>query len=165
MKRWTILAGVAVVVAFLAAPAVHVSGQQDPAPPVASVDARIAQFWDLWEHEQPSEALRRLSPNPQNAWSHLYAVVDDYHARLGGKCLGHVQIERKRVTDRVVYVSFYAYYDVQPLRVEVLYYKARDRWDGIACHVDNNAAMWLREIGHPQEGGNVQMAPPQGGQN
>jgi len=163
MKRCAILS-VVVILAFIAVPVSHLKGQDDA--PVPSLDARIDQFWNLWEHEQPSEALRRLSLNPQNPWSNLYPVVDDFHSRLGGKCLGHVQIERKKVTDRVVFVSFYAYYDVQPFRVELLYYKARDRWEGIACHVDNNAALWLHEIGHPQEAATVpagQDAQPQGG--
>jgi hypothetical protein len=136
----------------------------DDGPPLA-LDARIDQFWKLWETEQPSEALRRLSSSPQSPWANLYQVVDGYHARLGGKALGHVQIERKKVTDRIEFVSFYEYYDVQPVRVELLYYKARNRWEGIACHVDINSSNWLHEIAHPQEVTLPQAGAQQGDQN
>jgi len=127
----------------------------DEQPPV-SLEARIDQFWKLWETEQPSEALRRLSPTAQTPWANLYQVVDEYQSRLGGRCLGHVQIERKKITDRIVYVSFFEYYDVQPVKVELLYYKARDQWQGIACHVDTNTTQWLHDIAHPQEATVVQ---------
>jgi hypothetical protein len=152
MKNAAMIGLVMALLLFVApSPASH--GQSDGDTPALPLEARIDQFWKLWETQQPSEALRRLSSSPQNPWTNLYQVVDGYHSRLGGRCLGHAQIERKKVTDKIVYVSFYAYYDIQPVRVELLYYKARDRWNGIACHVDINTNQWLHEIAHPQDGG------------
>lgn len=149
MKR---IATVVVLTIFVAL-ATSSPASQAPAdePAALPLDGKIDQFWKLWESEQPSEALRRLSSTPQTPWANLYEVVDRYQSRLGGKCLGHVQLERKKISDKVVFVSFFAYYDVQPVKVELLYYKARDRWEGIACHVDINSTQWLREIAHPQE--------------
>jgi len=172
MKQCALLVAAALL-ALIAVPADSRSRtyaqQDDGGAPALTLDAQINQFWTLWENEQPSEALRRLSPNPQqNPWKPLSPVVDDFQSRLGGKCLGHVQLERKKITDRVVYASLYAYYDLQPLRVELLYYKARDRWVGIACHVDDNATLWLHEISHPHDAtttpGAGQPGQPQGGQ-
>jgi hypothetical protein len=42
----------------------------------------------------------------------------------------------------------------------LLYYKARDRWEGIACHVDINTTQWLHEIAHPQDSVIVQGSSP-----
>jgi hypothetical protein len=153
MKRYAMIA-IAGFLGLLVFPGPQSQGRADDDPAPMTLDAKIEQFWKLWETEQPSEALRRLSPVAQSPWANLYSVVDEYHSRLGGKCLGHAQIERKKITDRIEYVSFFEYYDVQPLRVEILYYKARDRWNGngIACHVDINTSRWLNEIAHPQEG-------------
>src|SRR5260221_9996936 len=100
MKRIATVVLVTVFVALVtSSPASQTPADEGPTP--LTLDAKIDQFWKLWENEQPSEALRRLSSTAQTPWANLYQVVDGYQSRLGGRCLGHTQLDRKKITDRV----------------------------------------------------------------
>lgn len=150
MKRCAILV-VAAVVAILVARTPVARGLQDNPPQHPGLAEALDQFWQQWENRVPSDALRHFSSNAGGGWEDIYRTADDYHNRLGGKCLGHSEIERKPLSDRVEYVAFFALYDGQPIRVDLLYYKAREKWTGIGCHVDANASTWLREVARHQD--------------
>jgi len=140
---------------------------QEPAAP-SGFEPELDRFWKLWETEQPSEALRRFAPNVPGDWERVYRAADDMHSRLGGRCLGHSEIERKALGDRLVYLSFFAVYRLKPVRVELLYYKPHDKWTGIACHVDDNPNMWLQEVaqnGEPGTSGPQQLTVPETNNN
>lgn len=146
----TLAASLAVLIAlFLVAD--HTRGQSprhgDPA-----ASAEISQFWDRWESQRPSEAIRLATTNTdlQRAWEQIGRTADEYQARTGGKCLGHSQITRKPLGDRMQYISFFALYDPSPMRVQMLYYRPRDAWTLLSIRVDFNPARWLEEQNQPQ---------------
>ena len=159
---------VAVVLGMLVSriPMAHGQAQAAAGQPAAApnsppgLDAEIDRFWKTWEAGQPSDAIRRFAPNAGAAWDRVYRAADEYHSRLGSRCLGHTEIERRPMGDRVMYMTFFANYRTQPIRVELMYYRARERWHGIACHVDENPSVWLQEMAQNadyQQGAPVQV--------
>lgn len=117
--------------------------RRDDLPYASELDA----FWQTWEAGRPSEAIRRAAPSAemQSAWSQIGRAADDFHERSGSKCLGHSQLERKRLGDAMEYVSLLAHYDPTPLRVQMLFYKARDKWSLIGIRVDSSTQRWINE--------------------
>ncbi|HXE52896.1 MAG TPA: hypothetical protein VN541_07780 [Tepidisphaeraceae bacterium] len=154
---------VVVAVAILVARIPSARAVED-APQQSALDEAVNQFWDMWENRQPSDALRRFSSNAGGAWDEIYRTADEYHSRLGGKCIGHSEIEHKSLGERVEYRAYFALYDGQPVRVDMMWYKAREKWYGIACRVDANAMTWLREAARHQDNENpmnVELVVPQ----
>ncbi len=43
------------------------------------------------------------------------------------------------------YVSLLAHYDPTPLRVQMLYYKGKDKWALIGIRVDSSTQRWINE--------------------
>jgi hypothetical protein len=109
--------------------------------------AELDAFWQTWEAGRPSEAIRRAAPSAelQNAWSQIGRAADEFHDRSGAKCLGHSQLERKKLGDAMEYISILAHYDPTPLRVQMLYYKGKDKWSLIGIRVDSSTQRWINE--------------------
>ena len=114
----------------------------------AGLDTEINEFWQKWEGDKPSEAIRRAAPNPdgQAAWASIGQAADEFQFRAGGRCQGHSEISRKAMGDRMEYVSFLALYEPSPMRVQVLYYKAKDKWSAVGLHIDSNTTRWMEEV-------------------
>ena len=115
--------------------------------PGATCATAAAAFWQAWESSRPSEAIRRAAPSAelQAAWSGVGRAADEFHDRAGAQCLGHARIESKSLGDSMTYVSFLALYEPKPLRVQMLYYKAKDKWALIAIRVNSSPQRWLIE--------------------
>src|SRR5437763_5143515 len=79
----------------------------------AGYEAELEEFWRRWEGDKPSEAIRHAAPIPeiQRAWEVAGHAADDFQNRAGGKCLGHSEIIRKPLGERMEYISFYALYE------------------------------------------------------
>ena len=127
---------------------VLVVGRTGAAPASGGYEAAVDEFWKQWETQQPSQAIRQAAPTPeyQTAWARLGRAADEYQGRFGGgKCLGHSLITAKPVSDRMQCLSFYALYEPVPLRVQMLYYRAKDTWSPIGLHIDAVPSRWLQE--------------------
>jgi hypothetical protein len=112
------------------------------------LDAEINDFWQKWEGDKPSEAIRRAAPNAdgQQAWAPIGQAADEFQFRAGGRCLGHSEVTRKAMSDRMEYVSYLALYEPSPMRVQLLYYKAKDKWSAVGLHIDSNTTRWMEEV-------------------
>jgi len=115
------------------------------APP--AYQAELEEFWRRWEGDKPSEAIRHAAATPdiQRAWEVAGRAADDFQNRAGGKCLGHSEIIRKPLGERMEYIAFYALYEPTPIRVQMLYYCSKDRWTAISLRVDSGPGRWLDE--------------------
>ena len=122
-----------------------------PQPP-AGYDADVEEFWRRWEGDKPSEAVRHAAATPdvQRIWESIGHVADEFQNRAGGKCLGHSEIARRALGDRMEYIAFYALYDPTPIRVQMLYYCPKDRWEAVSLRVDSVPARWLEEASQAQ---------------
>jgi hypothetical protein len=110
-------------------------------------DSELEDFWRLWESDRPSAAIRHAATTPefQAAWQNLGQGADTFQDHAGGRSLGHSEIHRRAIGDNMAYVSFLALYDPTPLRVQMLYYRAKDKWTAISLRIDSNPARWLAE--------------------
>ena len=147
MKK--IILAVVVVIVSITSLSVHRSrsAQAARAPAPAPYDSELEEFWRRWEGDKPSEAIRHAAPTPdiQRAWDAAGRAADDFQNRVGGKCLGHSQIVRKPLGERMEYVAFYALYEPTPVRVQMLFYNSKDRWTAINLRVDSTPGRWLEE--------------------
>lgn len=129
----------------------------------AGYDSAVNEFWKRWETSRPSDAIRQAAPTGdfQRAWDRMAQAADDYQGRTGGKCLGHAEIARRSLGERMGYISFLALYDPVPLRVQMLYYRAQDKWTPISLRIDAAPSRWLQEANPLQVAGSsaAQQAP------
>jgi hypothetical protein len=123
-----------------------------------AMDRAAVEFWARWEGMKPSEAIRRAAPTPdhQREWEEMGQRADDFQGRSGGRCLGHSEIVRKSLGDNMQYVAFFALYDPTPIRVQLLFYRAKDAWTIIGIRLDMEPNRWLEEAQQSQ-----MPAPPQ----
>jgi hypothetical protein len=123
----------------------------DPKP-TPGVDQTAAEFWGRWEGVKPSEAIRRAATTPdhQRDWDETGQRADDFQSRSGGRCLGHSEIARKSLGDNMHYVAFLALYDPMPVRVQLLFYRAKDTWTIIDLRLDAEPHRWLEEAQQSQ---------------
>lgn len=147
MRRYAVLTAMAVIAVAAAmvcwrCPSVATA----QAAPPASSDAAVTDFWKRWETVRPSEAIRQAaaSPDYQRLWERLGQAADDFQGR-SGRCLGHSQIARRTLGDRMEYVSFFALYDPTPMRVQMLFYRASDKWSAVSVRIDASPYRWLQE--------------------
>lgn len=114
----------------------------------AGLDAEVGDFWQRWEGDKPSEAIRRAAPNAdgQQAWAGIGQAADEFQFRAGGRCLGHSEVTRKAMGDRMEYVSYLALYEPSPMRVQLLYYRAKDKWSAVGLRIDSNTTRWMEEV-------------------
>lgn len=158
---FAVLAGIAVLI-------ITRSANVRAARAVASVGYEPAadEFWKRWETSRPSDAIRQAAPTAdyQRAWDRMAQAADDFQSRTGGKCLGHAEIVRRPLGERMAYVSFLALYDPVPLRVQMLYYRAQDKWAPISLRIDAAPSRWLQEANPLQAGGST-VSQAQGGDN
>lgn len=156
MKLYTLLIAVLAGVAVLI---ITRSADVRAARAAASVGYEPAadEFWKRWETTRPSDAIRQAAPTAeyQRAWDRMAQAADDFQSRTGGKCLGHSEIVRRPLGERMAYVSFLALYDPVPLRVQMLYYRAQDKWTPISVRIDAAPSRWLQEANPLQAGGST----------
>ena len=138
-----------------------------PQQPQLGFEPDLDEFWRRWEGDKPSEAIRRaaVTPEVQRLWEPIGRVADDFQNRAGGKCLGHSEIVRKPLGDRMEYLAFYALYEPTPIRVQMLYYASKDKWTAVSLRVDAVPARWLEEASQPQAQVIEQPGQGQGGQD
>ena len=117
---------------------------QSPQQAAAGADSAIEDFWKRWEGGSPSIAIRNAWP-AQRQWDAVGREADEFQNRTGGKCLGHSPVARRSLGPNVEFACFFALYDPTPMRVEMLYYRATDKWNLISLRIDGNPARWLRE--------------------
>lgn len=112
------------------------------------LDTEVGDFWQRWEGDKPSEAIRRAAPNAdgQQAWAGIGQAADEFQFRAGGRCLGHSEVIRKSMGDRMEYVSYLALYEPAPMRVQLLYYKSKDKWSAVGLRIDSNTTRWMEEV-------------------
>ena len=106
------------------------------------------EFWARWEGAKPSDAIRRaaITQDDQRAWDDLGRMADDFQSRsTGGRCIGHSEFARRSMGDNMQYLSFLALYEPTPLRVHLLYYRAKDTWNLIGLRIDGDPQRWLAE--------------------
>src|SRR5581483_11649094 len=112
------------------------------------LDGEVGDFWQRWEGDEPSEANRGAAPNAdgQQAWAGIGQAADEFQFRAGGRCLGHSEVIRKIMGDRMAYVSYLALYEPAPMRVQLLFYKAKDKWSAVGLRIDSNTTRWMEEV-------------------
>jgi len=143
---------VALIVALVAANHLSRAADPDAKPIPPALDQAAGEFWSRWEGVKPSDAIRRAAPTPddERAWEEIGQRADDFQAHSGGRCLGHGELARKSLGDNMEYVSYFALYDPTPMRVHLLFYRAKDVWRVISIHVDFEPIRWLEEAAESQ---------------
>lgn len=112
------------------------------------LDQAAGEFWGRWEGSKPSDAIRRaaITQDDQRAWEDLGRSADDFQGRsAAGRCLGHSEFARRSMGDNLQYLSYLALYEPTPLRVHLLYYRAKDTWNLIGLRIDAEPQRWLAE--------------------
>jgi hypothetical protein len=157
MKRiTTVLLVIAMAVLLTGKRSAAVDGEGRAALP--GLDQAAAEFWSHWEGAKPSDAIRRaaVTPDDQRLWDDLGRRADDFQSRsTGGRANGHSEIVRKSMGENMQYIVFLALYDPTPLRVHLLFYRAKDTWTVIALRIDGDPSRWLDEAAQ-----SVSPAPP-----
>jgi len=153
MTKW-VAALMAVVVLGVGLTAIKMRTVAAAPPPQQPLgfEPDLDEFWRRWEGDKPSSAIRHaaLTPELERAWEPIGRAADDFQNRAGGKCLGHSEITRKPLGDRMEYLAFYALYEPTPIRVQILYYASKDKWTAISLRVDSIPSRWLEEASQPQ---------------
>lgn len=147
MKYWIVLLAAGVIAAVLMSGRAPAQARTQIPPLPAGLEGELNAFWQKWEGDKPSEAIRRAAPTPdgQQAWQGLGQAADEFQFRAGGRCLGHSEITRKAMGDRLEYVSYLALYDPVPMRVQLLFYRSKDKWTAIGLRVDSSTTRWMQE--------------------
>jgi len=143
---------IALIVGVAAANNLSPAAETDGRPIPAGLDQAAGEFWSRWEGVKPSDAIRRAAPTPddERSWEEIGQRADDFQVRSGGRCLGHGELSRKSLGDNMEYVAYFALYDPTPIRVHLLFYRAKDVWRVISIQVDSEPIRWLEEAAESQ---------------
>jgi hypothetical protein len=132
MKKWaTQIASLVVLAGFLSA------GAGSPPPPDSpkgeEYHAIVEAFFQKVKEGKPEDGVQYIMG--MNPW--MARKTDDLEkAKAGianlapilGEYYGHELIDEKRVGERFVHLTYFGYYDRQPMRFTFQFYKAKDSW-------------------------------------
>lgn len=124
------------------------------AEPVASrtPDQMTEQFFALLKDNKPVEAVNSVWSS--NSWmerkqdaadklrsglTNAISLIGQYH--------GFELLSRRQMGNRLVYMSFVAYYDRQPMRFEFEFYRADQTWALYTLSYDDNLDEELKNAG------------------
>lgn len=150
--KWNAAMVVALICGLAASTRQSLGADSDAKPFPPGIEQAAGEFWSRWEGVKPSDAIRRAAttPDDERSWEEIGQRSDDFQARCGGRCLGHVELSHKSLGDNMEYVSYFALYDPTPMRVHLLFYRARDVWRVISIRVDSEPSRWLEEAAESQ---------------
>lgn len=162
MKRVVaIVALVTIAVLLTGRRSAAVDGEARNALP--GLEQASGEFWTNWQAARPSDAIRKAAttPDDQRDWDELGRLADNFQSRsVNGRCIGHSEVARRSMGDNMQYVSYLALYEPTPLRVHLLFYRAKDTWNVIGLKIDGDPQRWLAEAAQF-----VSPAPPTSGGN
>ena len=107
--------------------------RESAASPTGAYDDIVNRFFDLINQGKSVEAVDSLyKTNPwsdkvQDAIQQVKSSLTATEA-LSGKYRGSVQIVKKVMGDRLVYMYYLVAYDRQPLKFEFHFYRPGDKW-------------------------------------
>jgi len=132
MKNW--VTGTASLLALLGFLSASADSSPAPDPPKGEEYRAIVEtFFQKVKEGKPEDGVQYIMG--MNPWmarktddveqakagiGNLTAMLGEYH--------GNEMISEKRVGERFVHVTYFAYYDRQPLRFTFQFYKAKDAW-------------------------------------